>query len=132
MRAQAAGDPGPWRQQATPGRGGWDAAALCCIMRDDALETLACPDAVLVLDGTVFLKQGEASCGLGRHYTGSAVKAANCQIGVCASHLSRHGWYRHVSLAGDGRFCMSRALPPIGKGLGQNHPKRKGLGADRP
>jgi transposase len=38
------------------------------------------------------------SCGLGRHYTGSAVKAANCQIGVCASHLSRHGQYRHVSL----------------------------------
>jgi len=31
------------------------------------------------------------SCGVGRHYTGSAGKAANCQIGVCASHVSRHG-----------------------------------------
>ena len=28
MRAEAAGDPGPWRQQAIPGRGRWDADDL--------------------------------------------------------------------------------------------------------
>jgi hypothetical protein len=28
MRAEAAGDPGPWRQQAILGRGWWDADAL--------------------------------------------------------------------------------------------------------
>ena len=28
MRAEAAGDPGPWRQQAILGRGRWDAEAL--------------------------------------------------------------------------------------------------------
>ena len=28
MRAEAAGDPGPWRQQAILGRGRWDADAL--------------------------------------------------------------------------------------------------------
>jgi SRSO17 transposase len=28
MRAEAAGDPGPWRQQAILGRGQWDADAL--------------------------------------------------------------------------------------------------------
>jgi hypothetical protein len=28
MRAEAAGDPGPWRQQAILGRGDWDADAL--------------------------------------------------------------------------------------------------------
>jgi SRSO17 transposase len=28
MRAEAAGDPGPWRQQALLGRGRWDAEAL--------------------------------------------------------------------------------------------------------
>src|SRR5271163_4291037 len=29
MRAEAAGDPGPWRQQAILGRGRWDADVLC-------------------------------------------------------------------------------------------------------
>jgi len=61
MRAEAAGDPGPWRQQAILGRGQWDADALRDIVRDYALETLADPDAVLVLDETGFLKQGNAS-----------------------------------------------------------------------
>ena len=51
MRAEAAGDPGPWRH----------------------------------------LKQGKASCGVGRQYTGSAGKITNCQIGVFAAYVSRHG-----------------------------------------
>src|SRR6202521_4320414 len=50
MRAEAAGDSGPWRQQAILGRGRWDADALREIVREYALETLADPDAVLVLD----------------------------------------------------------------------------------
>jgi SRSO17 transposase len=56
MRAEAAGDPGPWRQQAILGRGCWDADSLRDIVRDYALETLADPDAILVLDETGFLK----------------------------------------------------------------------------
>src|SRR6187431_2110425 len=91
MRAEAAGDPGPWRQQAILGRGRWDADALRDIVRDYALEPLADDDAVLVLDETGFLKQGKASCGVARQYTGSAGKITNCQIGVFASYVSRHG-----------------------------------------
>src|SRR5215218_156083 len=91
MRAEAAGDPGPWRQQAVLGRGRWDADALRDVVRDYALETLADPDAVLVLDETGFLKQGKASCGVHRQYTGSAGKITNCQIGVFAAYASRHG-----------------------------------------
>ena len=49
-RAEAAGDPGPWRRQAVLGRGLWDADALRDVVRDYALETLADSDAVLVLD----------------------------------------------------------------------------------
>ncbi len=41
MRAEAAGDPGPWRQQAILGRGQWAADALRDIVREYALETLA-------------------------------------------------------------------------------------------
>src|SRR5215831_4751170 len=63
MRAEAAGDPGPWRQQALLGRGRWDADALRDIVREYALETLGEKDAVLVIDETGFLKQGKASCG---------------------------------------------------------------------
>ena len=91
MRAEAAGDPGPWRQQAILGRGRWDADALRDIVREYALETLADEDAVLVIDETGFLKQGKASCGVARQYTGSAGKITNCQIGVFASYVSRHG-----------------------------------------
>ena len=91
MRAEAAGDPGPWRQQALLGRGRWDADALRDIVRGYVVETLADLDAVLVLDETGFLKQGKASCGVGRQYTGSAGKITNCQIGVFAAYVSRHG-----------------------------------------
>jgi SRSO17 transposase len=91
MRAEAAGDPGPWRQQAILGRGRWDADVLRDIVRDYALETLADGAAVLVIDETGFLKQGKASCGVARQYTGSAGKITNCQIGVFASYVSRHG-----------------------------------------
>jgi|SRR5665213_986469 len=91
MRAEAAGDPGPWRQQAILGRGRWDADALRDIARDYALQTVADKDAVLVIDETGFLKQGKASCGVARQYTGSAGKITNCQIGVFASYVSRHG-----------------------------------------
>jgi SRSO17 transposase len=91
MRAEAAGDPGPWRQQAILGRGRWEAEALRDIVRDYALEALADPDAVLVIDETGFLKQGKSSCGVGRQYTGSAGKITNCRIGVFAAYASRHG-----------------------------------------
>ena len=91
MRAEAAGDPGPWRQQAILGRGRWDADALRDVVRDYAVEHLADADAVLVIDETGFLKQGKASCGVGRQYTGSAGKITNCQVGVFAAYVSRHG-----------------------------------------
>src|ERR1044072_5441285 len=92
MRAEAAGDPGPWRQQAILGRGRWDADALREIVREYALEHLAADDAVLVVDETGFLKQGKASCGVARQYTGSAGKITNCQIGVFAVYVSGKGY----------------------------------------
>jgi SRSO17 transposase len=91
MRAEAAGDPGPWRQQAVLGRSHWEADALRDMVREYALETLASPEAVLVIDETGFLKQGQRSCGVGRQYTGSAGKIASCQIGVFAAYVSDKG-----------------------------------------
>ena len=91
MRAEAAGDPGPWRQQGILGRGRWDADGLRDIVRDYVIEHLGADDAVLVIDETGFLKQDKASCGVGRHYTGSAGKITNCQIGVFAAYVSTRG-----------------------------------------
>jgi SRSO17 transposase len=71
--------------------GCWDADALRDIMREYVVEHLAADDAVLVIDETGFLKQGKASCGVGRQYTGSTGKITNCQIGVFAAYVSRHG-----------------------------------------
>src|SRR3954449_9746090 len=91
MRAEAAGDPGPWRQQAILGRSHWNADALRDVVRDHVIETLGAPEAVLVIDETGFLKQGHASCGVGRQDTGSAGKITNCQIGVFAAYVSDKG-----------------------------------------
>lgn len=74
MRAEATGDPGPWRQQALLGRGRWDADALRDVVLDYVVEHLAADEAVLVIDETGFLKQGRTLCGVGRQYAGSAGK----------------------------------------------------------
>src|SRR5512142_2611352 len=91
MRAEAAGDPGPWRRQAILGRGRWDADALRDIARAHVVERLAEPTAVPVVEETGFLKQGKASRGVARQYTGSAGKITNCQIGVFAAYVSDKG-----------------------------------------
>ena len=54
-------------------------------MRDYALEAQAEGDAVLVIDETGFLKQGTASCGVARQYTGSAGKITNSLMFVVNS-----------------------------------------------
>ena len=91
MRSEAAGDPGPWRQQELLGRDRWNADALRDLVREYVIEHLRDDDAVLVVDETGFLEPGKASCGVARQYTGSAGKITNCQIGVFASYVSRHG-----------------------------------------
>ena len=91
VRAEAAGDPGPWRRQAILGRGRWDADGLRDLAREYVAKNLATDDAVLVIDETGFLKQGKASCGVARQYTGSAGKITNCQIGVFAAYVSARG-----------------------------------------
>ena len=83
MRAEAAGDPGPWRQQALLGRDQWDADGLRDMVRDYVTEHLADENTVLVIDGTRFLEQGKASCGVARQYTGSAGEITNCRDAVC-------------------------------------------------
>ena len=60
-------------------------------MREYAVEQLCDDKAILLIDETGFLKQGNASCGVARQYTGSAGKIMNCQIGVFAAYVSDKG-----------------------------------------
>lgn len=100
-------------------RGRWKAGPLRDIVRDYALEALADPDAVLLIDETGFLKQGKASCGVGRQYTGSTGRLINCQIGVFATFASRHGhalldraFYRPKSWTDDAPRLKARMSQP--------------------
>ena len=120
MRAEAAGDPGPWRQQAILGRGRRDGdagtgGALRDVVRDHVVEHLAGTDAVLVIDETGFLKQGKASCGVGRQSTGSAGRITNCQIGVTgpATSLWTRGLLIRRTMA-DGDLCFFSTWCPVG------------------
>ena len=92
MRAEAAGDPGPWRQQAILGRRDWDADALRDIVREYVIEHLADDDTVLVIDETGFLKQGKASCGVARqlHRFGGQDHELSDRSLRCF-YVSRHG-----------------------------------------
>src|SRR5919199_6735227 len=112
MRAEAAGDPGPWRQQALLGRAWWDADALRDEVRDYAVETLADPDAVLVVDETGFLKQGVVRGGPAGH-------------GVSRQdhHLPDRG-VRHLRVEPGARLHRPPARPPSGLEQGPGSPAR--------
>ena len=63
MRAEAAGDPALWRQQAVLGRDRWDDDALRDLVRDYVTEHLADENAVLVIDETGFSSKARHHAG---------------------------------------------------------------------
>jgi len=50
------------------------------LVRAYAVEALADPDAVLVVDETGFPKNGAHSVGVARQYSGTAGRIDNCQV----------------------------------------------------
>lgn len=91
MLAEEAGLERPYRIQSLLGRSSWSADGLCDRVRAYALDALADPDGVLVVDETGFLKKGSHSVGVARQYSGTAGRIENCQIGVFATYASRWG-----------------------------------------
>lgn len=88
--AELAGEATPDGMQRLLSTAHWDADAV----RDDlvayALEHLADPAAVLVLDETGFVKKGTKSVGVAPQYCGTVGKIANCQIGVFLAYATAH------------------------------------------
>ena len=69
----------------------WDADGVRDDLREYVVNHLGDPEAVLVVDETGFLKQGQKSVGVQRQCSGTAGKVDNCQIGVFLAYGSRLG-----------------------------------------
>ena len=89
--AEYAGDATPDGVQRLLATYRWDADGVRDDLREYVVEHLGDPDAVLVVDETGFLKQGNKSVGVQRQYSGTAGKVENCQIGVFLAYGSRLG-----------------------------------------
>jgi len=95
MRAEAAGDPGPWgnRRSLVAGLG---CRCLARYLRDYVIEHLADDDAVLVMTRLAF-SSGQGVVWRGTAITGSAGKITNCQIGVFATSFA--SWHAFIDRA---------------------------------
>ena len=81
------------------------------------------PEAVWVLDGSDFPKQGRKSVGVARQYCGRLGKVANCQAGMflaCVTPLGRalvdKRLYLPESWASDQERCMAAGVPEERRG----------------
>ncbi|EFH85348.1 transposase [Ktedonobacter racemifer DSM 44963] len=98
--AEEVGEVTPYAIQPLLDRAKWDCDGVRDALRTYIWETLADPNAVLVIDETGFLKRGDKSVGVQRQYSGTAGRIENCQIGVFLDdkwnlkncHLSANMW----------------------------------------
>ncbi len=69
----------------------WDDHVVIGRLQEYLGPRLEHPEAVWVLDGTDFPKQGRKSVGVGRQYCGRLGKVANCQAGMFLAYVSPLG-----------------------------------------
>lgn len=74
------------------GEGAWDDEAILARHQQLVADSLGEPDGIVLFDGSGFPKQGTHSVGVARQYCGALGKTANCQQGVFAAYLGRHGY----------------------------------------
>jgi SRSO17 transposase len=72
-------------------RAAWDADAVRDDVRAIAVEHLGSDDAMLVVDETGDVKKGEHTVGVQRHYTGTAGRIENAQVGVFLTYTTKTG-----------------------------------------
>ena len=69
----------------------WDDDAVMGRLQEYLSPRLGHPEAVWVLDGSDFPKQGRKSAGVSRQYCGRLGKVANCQAGMFLAYVSPLG-----------------------------------------
>ena len=74
------------------GEGRWDDQAILSELQRQVAQTLGEADAVVIVDGSGFPKQGQHSVGVAPQYCGLLGKIANCQEGVFLVYASQRGY----------------------------------------
>ena len=109
----------------------WDDDRVIGRLQEYLCPRLEHPEAVWVLDGSDFPKQGRKSVGVARQYCGALGKIANCQAGLFLAHVGPRGrvlvdkrlylpeeWTGDVETVQDGRSAGGEAGVPRQDGLG--------------
>jgi SRSO17 transposase len=116
--AEHAGHGGPQAMQRLLREAVWDADAVRDDVRDLVVETLGCPDGVLIADETGFVKKGVHSVAVQRQYTGTAGRIENAQVAVFLAYASPAGRalidrriYLPASWSGDPERCATAGVP---------------------
>jgi SRSO17 transposase len=89
--AERSGEPTPDGMQRLLSTALWDADQVRDELRQYALDHLGDEQAVLVIDETGFLKQGDKSAGVKRQHSGTAGRVENCQVGVFLTYATAQG-----------------------------------------
>jgi SRSO17 transposase len=89
--AEAAGHATPRRMQALLAEHRWDWKAALGALQRFILDHLADPQAVLVLDETAELKQGQMTVGVARQHAGITGQIENCQTVVFMAYVTGRG-----------------------------------------
>ena len=96
----------------------WDDDAVMGRLQEYLGPRLGHPEAVWVLDGSDFPKQGRKSVGVARQYCGRLGKVANCQAGMFLAYVSPlgrslvdKGLYLPKSWTSDPGRCAAAGVP---------------------
>ena len=87
----------------------WDDDAVMGRLQEYLSPRLGHPEAVWVLDGSDFPKQGRKSAGVARQYCGRLGKVANCQAGMFLAYVSplERGWIKSAPPSASSRAPSS-------------------------
>jgi SRSO17 transposase len=72
--------------------GSWYTEELSQTHKQESSITLGCPDGVLSVDSSEFVKKGKHSVGVARQWCGRLGKTENCQSGVFLGYCSSKGY----------------------------------------